>query len=171
MLKRATTLALDWDARQKVAFEATDSAGRSLCICLPSGTLLRDGDVLVGDDGSLIKILAALQPVLVITACNQHGSASDLARAAYHLGKRHVATDFESMQLKIQPDPALMDMLRALHVTVSESVEAFEPETSAHATPAVQPANQPKSVIPITATTPHVHGPGCGHHHGPGHSH
>jgi urease accessory protein len=47
LLKRATTVELDWDVRQKSRFAATDSAGRELGVFLPRGTLVRGGDVLV----------------------------------------------------------------------------------------------------------------------------
>ena len=56
MLKRASTIELDWDLRQKSRFEATDSAGRSIGVFLQRGTALRGGDVLVAEDGSLIQI-------------------------------------------------------------------------------------------------------------------
>ena len=56
LLKRATTVALDWDVRQKSRFAATDSAGRELGIFLPRGTLVRGGDVLVAEDGSLVRV-------------------------------------------------------------------------------------------------------------------
>ena len=53
LVKRATTVELDWDVRQKSRFAATDSAGRELGIFLPRGTLVRGGDVLVAEDGSI----------------------------------------------------------------------------------------------------------------------
>ena len=84
LLKRATTIELDWDVRQKSRFAATDSAGRELGIFLPRGTLVRGGDVLVAEDGSMIRVVAAPQPVLVITHCSHHGTPFDLTRAAYH---------------------------------------------------------------------------------------
>ena len=38
--------------------------------CIPPGiTLVRGGDVLVAEDGSMVKVIAAPQPVLRITAC------------------------------------------------------------------------------------------------------
>ena len=90
LLQRAGTVELDWDVRQKSRFAATDSQGRALGVFLPRGTLVRGGDVLVAEDGSLIRVLAAPQPVLVITHCPRHGTPFDLTRAAYHLGNRHV---------------------------------------------------------------------------------
>jgi urease accessory protein len=132
LIQLATTVELDWDVRQKSRFDATDSQGRQLGVFLPRGTLVRGGDVLVAEDGSLIKVLAAAQPVLVITACNEHGSAFDLTRAAYHLGNRHVPIELKPDHLKIEPDHVLTDMLRAMHLTVRETTAAFEPEGGAY---------------------------------------
>jgi len=177
LLKRASTVELDWDVRQKSRFEATDSTGRQLGIFLPRGTVARGGDVLVAHDGSLIKVWAAPQAVLKVTHCPDHGTPFDLIRAAYHLGNRHVPIELKPDHLKIEPDHVLMVMLRAMHLIVTEVTEPFEPENGAYATgghfgghhhghehdhdhshdhvhtPAADP------------TAPHVHGPGCGHDH------
>jgi len=132
LLKRAATVELDWDVRQKSRFDATDSQGRQIGVFLPRGTLVRGGDVLVAEDGSLIKVLAAPQPVLVITHCSEHGSPFDLTRAAYHLGNRHVPIELRPDHLKIEPDHVLADMLRSMHLIVSAQDAAFEPEGGAY---------------------------------------
>jgi hypothetical protein len=67
LVKRAATVELDWDVRQKSRFDATDSLGRQLGVFLPRGTLVRGGDVLVAEDGSMVSVIAAPQPVLRIT--------------------------------------------------------------------------------------------------------
>jgi len=133
LLKRAPSLSLDWDVRQKSRFEATDANGRQLGVFLPRGTVVRGGDVLVADDGSLIRVEAALQPVLRITTCSEHGTPFDLTRAAYHLGNRHVPIELQPDHLKIEPDHVLADMLRAMHLTVVAMDDAFEPEGGAYA--------------------------------------
>ncbi|MBY0411456.1 MAG: urease accessory protein UreE [Burkholderiaceae bacterium] len=149
LLKRATTVELDWEVRQKSRFAATDSAGRELGVFLPRGTLVRGGDVLVAEDGSLVRVLAAPQAVLVITHCKNHGTPFDLTRAAYHLGNRHVPIELQPDHLKIEPDHVLADMLRAMHLIVTAKNAPFEPEGGAYAA-----------------------GHGGGHHHGGhGHSH
>lgn len=61
ILKRAASVELDWDVRQKSRFAATDSQGRELAVFLPRGQAVRGGDVLVAEDGSLIRVLAAPQ--------------------------------------------------------------------------------------------------------------
>lgn len=133
LVKRASTIELDWDVRQKSRFDATDSTGRSLGVFLPRGTVARGGDVLVAEDGSLIRVIAAPQAVLKITHCTQHGTPYDLIRAAYHLGNRHVPIELKPDHLKIEPDHVLADMLRAMHLIVHAVEEAFEPENGAYA--------------------------------------
>jgi urease accessory protein len=198
LIKRASTVELDWDVRQKSRFDCTDSTGRSLGVFLPRGTVVRGGDVLVAEDGSLVRVIAAPQAMLKITHCTAHGSPFDLTRAAYHLGNRHVQIELRPDHLKIEPDHVLADMLRAMHLIVNEVTEAFEPESGAysshgshshgshgHASHAhghshdheqahehSQTATPPKRIaIPITAAPAHPHG----HVHGPdcnhGHSH
>ncbi len=133
LLKRAHTVELDWDVRQKSRFDCTDSAGRQLGVFLPRGTAVRGGDILVVEDGSLVRVLAAPQTVLRITHCTAHGSPYDLIRAAYHLGNRHVQIELKPDHLKIEPDHVLADMLRAMHLIVNTVTEAFEPEAGAYA--------------------------------------
>jgi urease accessory protein len=134
LLKRAPTVELDWDVRQKSRFDATDSAGRALGVFLPRGSVVRGGDVLVAQDGSLIRVIAAPQAVLRVTPCAEHSNAVDLLRAAYHLGNRHVQLEVKPDHLQFEPDPVLADMLRAMHLIVREVHAPFEPEGGAYAT-------------------------------------
>ncbi len=187
LLKRASQVGLDWDTRSKSRFDATDSAGRHLGVFLPRGQVVRGGDVLVAEDGSLVRVQAAAQPVLLVRPCPEHGSAFDLLRAAYHLGNRHVQLELKPDRLQLEPDHVLADMLRQMHLIVSEELAPFEPESGAYAQAAhgahgpvhghahehghahsQAPADAPVSIEPAA----HVHGPGCGHAHGThGHGH
>jgi len=154
LLKRAATVELDWDVRQKSRFDATDSQGRALGVFLPRGSVVRGGDVLVAEDGSLIAVKAAAQPVLEVRACAEHGTPLDLLRAAYHLGNRHVQLEVQPDHLKLEPDHVLADMLRQRHLIVTETQAAFEPEGGAYA-----------------AGGGHAHGHGHGHDHAHGQEH
>ena len=62
VLARADVLALDWDTRQKSRFDAHTAQGERVLVVLPRGQVLRGGDVLVADDGALLRIEAAPQP-------------------------------------------------------------------------------------------------------------
>ncbi len=192
LLRRAASVELDWDVRQKSRFEATDSQGRQIGVFLARGTVVRGGDVLVAEDGSLIRVTAAPQAVLTVRACAQHGSSFDLVRAAYHLGNRHVQLELQPDHLKLEPDHVLAEMLRQMHLIVSEESTAFEPESGAYASgghgpvhaghdhdhphahgPASAAPAKPRAIaIPVLAAQPHVHGPGCSHgDHDHGHAH
>jgi len=178
LLKRAASVTLDWDVRQKSRFETTDSNGQSVGVFLQRGQVVRGGDVLVGEDGSLLKVLAAPQPVLRITHCPDHGSLFDLTRAAYHLGNRHVPIELQAEHLKIEPDHVLADMLRDMHMTVVAVDESFEPENgaygehTAHAdrghhghSHAHEHSHDHAHDHGHSHDKPHVHGPDCGHDH------
>ncbi|WP_457282150.1 urease accessory protein UreE [Polaromonas sp. P5_D5] len=169
LVKRASSIELDWDVRQKSRFDGTDSLGRQLGIFLPRGTLVRGGDVLVAEDGSMVKVIAAPQAVLRITACPSHGSPFDLTRAAYHLGNRHVPIELKPDHLKIEPDHVLADMLRAMHLIVNEVEEAFEPEGGAYSAGGHSHGHDHSSDHSHghaqPAPAPHVHGPDCNHGH------
>jgi urease accessory protein len=156
LLRRASEVELDWDVRQKSRIEATDSLGRGLNVFLPRGTVLRGGDVLVAEDGSLVRVKAAPQPVLVVTHCPDHGTPFDLLRAAYHLGNRHVPLELQADRLLLEPDHVLADMLRMQHLIVTETSSAFEPEGGAYGAAG-------------GGHSGHVHGHDHAHDHGHGH--
>lgn len=158
LLQRAASVELDWDTRSKSRFDAIDSTGRHLGVFLPRGQVLRGGDVLVTEDGSLVRVLAAPQPVLRVTACSEHGTAQDLPRAAYHLGNRHIALEVLADRLQLEPDPVLADMLRAMHLIVTEVEAPFEPEAGAYA----EPDHGHDHTRP---RHDHDHGHGHGHEH------
>ena len=170
LLKRAASVELDWDVRQKSRFDATDSQGRHLGVFLPRGTTVRGGDVLLAEDGSFVKVLAAPQPVLRITHCSAHGTPFDLTRAAYHLGNRHVPIELQPDHLKIEPDHVLAEMLDRMHLIVSAVNESFEPESGAYGDHGGHGHGHSHAAAPVAATA-HVHGPGCGHDHGHDHAH
>jgi urease accessory protein len=198
LVNRAPAVSLDWDTRQKSRFDATDSEGRTLGVFLPRGTVVRGSDVLVAEDGSLVKVIATPQPVLVVRACPEHGAPVDLVRAAYHLGNRHIQLEVTPSHLHLEPDHVLADMLRQMHLIVTDGMAAFEPEGGAYAAGghghaghghghdhghapahdhdhghahAPSPVRKPIAIPIQAAPAPHVHGPGCGHDHGHGHNH
>ena len=188
LLQRATSVSLASDVRRKSHFHATDSQGRALEVHLPHGAMLRGDDVLVADDGSLIVVQAAAQPVLLVTPCAEHGSGLDLLRAAYHLGRHRVPLALTPDHLKLEPDPALAALLRQMHLTVTPADAPFEPEADLDAAMSAPTGHDhgcahghdhghdhhhshadaepsPKVITVHGAAAPHVHGPGCQHDH------
>jgi urease accessory protein len=173
LLKRAASVELDWDTRQKSRFDATDSGGRHLGVFLPHGSVVRGGDVLVCENGSLIRVNAAVQAVMVVRPCAEHGNAVDLLRAAYRLGNRHAQLELQADHLKLEPDPVLADLLRRMHLIVTEEQAPFEPEASAFPGHEHEYGGEQAHAGRHTHSHPdsHTHGHTHGHTHDHAHPH
>ena len=121
-------LNLTYDLRQKCRFTTALSSGEDVAVVLPRGGVLRNADLLRTDDGRTVRVVAAKEHLLRVTADN----AQALARAAYHLGNRHAALQVGVDFLQLPYDHVLADMLRGLGAMVTEIVAPFEPESGAY---------------------------------------
>ena len=128
LVKRAATLTLDFDARRKSRLAATLDDGEEVALVLPRGTVLRDGDVLVAQDGALVRVIAAAEAVLMVRARD----VLTLTRAAYHLGNRHTPVEVGADYLKLEFDPVLADMLKRIGAMVEQITASFQPESGAY---------------------------------------
>ncbi|MGI4815197.1 MAG: urease accessory protein UreE [Janthinobacterium lividum] len=131
LVARAATLRLSFEMRRKSRFAAVLADGTEIGVVLPRGTVLADGDVLVADDGSLIRVAAAPEAVLQVTASGA-SAAMALLRAAYHLGNRHTPVQLGEMALRLEDDPVLADMLQGLGLHVERAELPFHPEAGAY---------------------------------------
>jgi urease accessory protein len=121
-------LVLAFDARKKSRQLVRLDSGEEIGILLPPGTILRDGDVIESEDGSLFKIQAAKEELMSVTAPD----AFQLLRAAYHLGNRHAAIQLQPDRILLPVDAVLKEMLLGLGLTVAMVSEQFTPETGAY---------------------------------------
>ncbi|MBV6622268.1 MAG: urease accessory protein UreE [Rivularia sp. (in: Bacteria)] len=113
--------------RSRHRFQASDK--QMVCLRLPRGTILKDGDILEDEtNNTLIQIIAKPEPVLTVTAQNQ----LDLIKAAYHLGNRHVQLQITADYLRLSPDSVLHKMLEKLGLIVKQEISPFHPETGAY---------------------------------------
>ena len=122
-------LVLPFDARRKSRLLARLDSGEEIGYVLPPGTVLRDGDKLAVADGTVIEVVAAAEPLLEVRAAN----ALAVARAAYHVGNRHVPVEIADGVLRLQRDHVLADMLAGLGCTVTPVDAPFDPEGGAYA--------------------------------------
>jgi urease accessory protein len=128
----AGELILSYDLREKSRLRATLTSGEDVALFTVRGTVLRDGDLLRGDDGRVVRVRAAAEEVYRVAA----PSPRALLRCAFHLGNRHTqaqVVDEDGQQtLRIRRDPVLKDMLQGLGATVAEESAPFEPESGAY---------------------------------------
>jgi urease accessory protein len=100
------------------------ASGDAFLVDLAETTNLLAGDAFELDDGRVVEIAAAKEPVLVIKG--------DLVRLAWHIGNRHTPCQIEADRLVIRADHVLADMLRGLGATVTETQGPFTPEGGAY---------------------------------------
>ena len=120
------TLPIEQRVRSRLRARLDD--GRDVGLFLPRGTLLRGGDRLGSDDGLIIELIAAAETVSTIH-CDD---PTLLARAAYHLGNRHIPLQVEKGWLRYQHDHVLDDMLLQMGLALVVEQAPFEPEAGAY---------------------------------------
>lgn len=119
---------LPYDLRKKSRLRVDSLCGLAIGIQLPRGTELLDRQYLVGDGGESVQVLAASETVSTVTGANP----LQLARAAYHLGNRHVPLQITETWLRYQHDHVLDDMVRGLGLAVTVDTAPFQPESGAY---------------------------------------
>jgi urease accessory protein len=122
------TVTLTYDQRCKSRQRLRLDDGSEAALLLERGTVLPDGALLAADDGTVIAVKAAPETLSVVRAEDPLA----LARAAYHLGNRHVALQIEVGEVRYQHDHVLDDMVRALGLSVSAVKAPFQPEGGAY---------------------------------------
>jgi len=123
------TLKLPFEARQKSRLKTKLVSGEEVGLMLPRGEILRGGDLVTASDGRVIEVVAEPEKVMHVECAN----AAELAKAAYHLGNRHVPVQVGEGFLRLAADHVLEEMLKKLGAAVSEMEAPFEPEAGAYA--------------------------------------
>lgn len=121
-------LTLTFNQRQKARLRVVTDEGEAIALKVQRGLILRDGTYLGDDTGRVLKVVAAPEDLSRVT-CDD---PTALARAAYHLGNRHVAVQIGAGELFYAADHVLDDMVRGLGFAVSTVRCAFEPESGAY---------------------------------------
>jgi urease accessory protein len=125
----ADTVVLDFDGRHRRRMAMTGTRGLEFLLDLENAVALRGGDALVLDDGRLIEVVAAPEPLLEIRGTDPH----HLVRVAWHLGNRHLPTQIMAKGLRIRRDHVIEAMVKGLGARVIEIEAPFDPEGGAYA--------------------------------------
>jgi urease accessory protein len=170
----ADTVVLDFDDRHRRRMAMTGTRGLEFLLDLENAVALRGGDALVLDDGRLIEVVAAPEPLAEIRGADpQH-----LVRLAWHLGNRHLPTQIIGKGLRIRRDHVIEAMVKGLGARVIEIEAPFDPESGAYAGGhAHAPASDPHHHAAHDGSS-HEHGDhhhdehgDHDHHHGHSHAH
>ncbi len=119
---------LPFDARCKSRLLVTLESGEKAALVVERGRLLRGGDRVRLGDGREVEIVAADEALLEAAS---HDPLA-IAKAAYHLGNRHVAVQVMPNRLRFLDDHVLAQMVAGLGLPVTRIVAPFEPEGGAY---------------------------------------
>ena len=125
----ADTVVLGFDDRHRRRMAMTGTRGLEFLLDLEEAIALRGGDALVLDDGRLIEVVAAPEPLVEIRGTDPH----HLVRVAWHLGNRHLPTQIVGKGLRIRRDHVIEDMVKGLGARVVVIEAPFDPEGGAYA--------------------------------------
>jgi urease accessory protein len=174
----ADTVVLDFDDRHRRRMAMMGTRGLEFLLDLENAVALRGGDALVLDDGRLVEVVAAPEPLVEIRGADPH----HLIRVAWHLGNRHLPTQIMPKGLRIRRDHVIEAMVKGLGARVVEIEAPFDPEGGAYADPAHDHAHDDHAhhhhAHDHHAGDDHAHGHhehdehcGHGHHHDHSHAH
>ena len=121
-------LQLPFESRQKSRLRAKLASGEEVALMLPRGEILRGGDLVTASDGRVIEVVSEQEKLLHIECA----TPAALAKAAYHLGNRHVPVEVGEGYLRIAPDHVLEEMLKGLGAKLRPIEAPFEPEAGAY---------------------------------------
>ena len=177
----ADTVVLDFDDRHRRRMAMRGTRGLEFLLDLEAAVALRGGDALILEDGRLVEVVAAPEPLLEIKVADPY----HLIRLAWHLGNRHLPTQIMPKALRIRRDHVIEAMVKGLGARVIEIEAPFDPEGGAYAGPAHGHAHDVQAHEPRARNGrahdhdhnhehnhDHDHHDGRGHHgHHHGHSH
>jgi urease accessory protein len=132
--RAADVVRLDYDGRTRRRIALTGAGGLDFLLDLAKAPLLRSGDGIRLEDGRIVAVEAAPERLLEI-ACKDERA---LARIAWHLGNRHLATEIGERVLIVREDHVIADMARGLGAEVKLVERPFNPEGGAYGHGAVQ---------------------------------
>jgi urease accessory protein len=121
-------LVLPYELREKSRLRAALTSGEEVAVLTVRGTVLRDGDLLKGEDGRIVIVKAAPEATYRVECTTPQA----LLRCAFHLGNRHTQAQVGNGWLRIRRDTVLKEMLAGLGAQVTEEQAPFEPESGAY---------------------------------------
>ena len=124
----ADSVVLDFDERYRRRFVMTGVGGLAFLLDLPEAAMLRGGDGLKLEDGRIVEVVAAPEPLAEIRAADALG----LMRVAWHLGNRHLAVELMPKALRIRRDAIIEEMAKGLGASVIALEAPFNPEGGAY---------------------------------------
>ena len=118
----------DFEQRHRRRFLFTTQQGMEFLLDLAKPARLRDGDGLVLDDDSIVRVVAQVESLMEITTFDDRS----LTAIAWHLGNRHLPVQVMRHALRIRAEPVMEEMVIGLGGNIDPIEAAFDPEPGAY---------------------------------------
>lgn len=126
--RKCDSLILNSEQRRWVRGLFTTTHGREVALALPTGTVLRPGQILWVEDDWYLQVEASPEPVLRISPVD----AQNAVRIAFEVGNRHFPLAIDEETLLVPDDPAMVQLLNRLGVMWERANTVFQPVGQAH---------------------------------------
>ena len=124
----ADTVTLSYDDRYRRRIVFTGDNGLTFLLDLPKTTELQHGNDLLLEDGRHVRVVAAQERLMKVTAKN----VRHLLTTAWHIGNRHLPCQVSEHYLILRYDHVIADMLQKLGASVENFEAPFNPEGGAY---------------------------------------
>jgi urease accessory protein len=122
------TLRLPWEERRWTRKRVTTSGGREVALALPTGSVLRAGEVIWVDAAWYLIVEAAPEPVLAVSP----RSPAEAIRVAFEVGNRHFTLALRGEEMLVPDDTAMEQLLTRLGVPWRRVDAVFDPIGAGH---------------------------------------
>jgi urease accessory protein len=121
--KERDTLRLTWEERRWTRKRVVTAAGRMVALALPTGSVLRDGDVLAVEEEWYLVVEARPEPVLAALPRDR----AEAIRLAFDVGNRHFSLAIDGEALLVPDDAAMVQLLTRSGVRWERRQAVFSP--------------------------------------------
>lgn len=127
--KARDTLSLTWEERRWTRKRVVTTGGRAVALALPTGSLLRPGDVIAVEAEWYLEVEGKPEPVLAVTPKDRN----EAIRVAFDVGNRHFPVAISGDDLLVPDDTAMEQLLTRLGVAWKRRADVFDPLGGGHA--------------------------------------
>ena len=117
------TLPLTWEERRWTRKRVRTSAGREIALALPTGSVLRPGEVIALEATWYLVVEGRPEPVLAVFPRDR----AEAIRIAFDVGNRHFSLALEGETILVPDDTAMEQLVSRLGVRWERRATVYDP--------------------------------------------
>ena len=121
--KERDTVRLTWEERRWTRKRVLTTGGREVALALPTGSVLRAGDIIAVEAAWYLAVEAWPEPVLAVFPRDR----AEAIRVAFDVGNRHFSLALDGDVVLVPDDTAMEQLLARLGVRWERRVAVYDP--------------------------------------------